>query len=448
MFKGQSNNNKIGGSMSQPVSIFRDRLSKMQQAAAEAMQGYTPGGMKIPDGIYLAYVQCEMTESQSSGNLQIARTFTVADGDYKGLKMWDYIGLEQAVLDPQTNQPTSEKTVNSRGLQKARQFVEVFACQWPENDYGALEELIMQINAAAALCKIRSRTSVDKKDASNFYTNVSVMEVVSYGGAVEQPATDTQPAVEETAQPVADDVEPQDVQPQDELDTMDRATLKQYLVSHDLEGQIHVTIKWTDEDIRNAIRTALSEGPGVPTEDQPAEEAQAEVPVEQPAEAPSYDANALLAFCVSQQISEVEEGMEPDQIIQIMSGYQFKRWEMTDDEAAMLSAVGLGANVVQQQEAAPIPEKPKTLPTPPPVQAKKPTLPTAPAKGKPGTVNLPNIAAKKPAVPAPAAKPAMPAAPAKPKAPVMPPRPSAPAPKAPAARPPLPKPGAPKLGKK
>lgn len=312
------------------ISIFKDRLAKMQDGAAAAMATYTPGGVTVPDSIYIAKEGAELAESQSSGNLMITRTFTIAEGEQKGLRIWDHIVMERVV--------DGERMLSDIGIQQARRWVEIHGIDWPEDNLGALEEIVATINDANMLCKIKSKTT-KSKTSDDMYTNVTVMEMYAEGS--EEVAGDS-PAKEPAAkEPAADEEAGRTT---DELDGMTRAELKAFITENELD--IRVTIKTSDDDIRAAIREAL--GQATEAEDTTSEEG---VPVED-----------LLAFCASQGISEVEEGMEAAAVIEVMATYQYKQEELTEDELAMLVAAGIpDTNII-----APPPPLPKAAPRPAP----------------------------------------------------------------------------------
>lgn len=341
------------------VSIFKDRLAKMEQQAAAAMADYTPGGVKVPDSIYNARVQAELTEAQSSGNLMIKHIYTVSEGEYKGLKAWDYTVLEK-------KDENGIRTLNDRQIQNARRWVESCGYAWPES-IGDLEEVINAINDAAPLARIRLKTDVDEKTKDEFQ-HAKILELIAEEGQTEA-AAEAQPAAEEPAA---------EAQPEgDELDGMTRAQLKQY-IQDNCPGEIRVTIKTTDDEIRNMIREYYNQQPAA--EEQPAEEDAAP-------EESAVDVNALLTFCASQGITEVEEGMEADAVVEVMKTYQYKKEELTDDEYQML----IGAGITETNIIAPPPK-----PTAKPAAAPKPAAPK------------PAAPAAKPPVSAPAAKPGAP----------------------------------------
>jgi hypothetical protein len=97
---------------------------------------------------------------------------------------------------------------------------------------------------------------------------------------------------------------------------------------------------------------------------------------------------------------EITEDLSNDTIIAAMSNYDYKREEITDDEAALLEEVGLQGNIIAPKPKAPA--KPAVAAAKPAGKA-TPAKPAAPAKAAP--------ASSKAAQAKPAAKPA--AAPAK-----------------------------------
>jgi len=358
------------------VSIFAERLGKMQQAANEAMAGYTPGGIRIPDSVYMARIQAELREATSSGNLMISRTFTITEGEFKGLKIWDNIVLEQ--LDA-----SGAHVLYDRGIQNARRWVESHGINFPE-DIRQLESVVNQINDAAPLCQVRSITT---KKGDDEYTNVRVMKVLDESGAEVTAVEATQTAPEAAA--AAD---------QDILDGMDRAGLKAFITENNLAATVKVSVKDSEDDIRNKIRTAVSTAEG----DAATSEAQAEAaPAEETA---SYDATTLLAFCASQQITEVEEGMEVSQIVEIMKTYQFKKAELSDDEVTMLSAIGIPDTNLIQPPPAPKPVAPKPAAPKPAAPPAKPKAPVAPAPSAAPKLGVPKLGAPKPGMLKPGVK--------------------------------------------
>lgn len=323
----------------QKKALFADRLRGMQDAASAAMANYTPGGVKVPDAVYNCRQGCEMSETQA-GKLKIARTFTIVEGEYTGLNIWDGLVLEG----------------NEVGIQIARRWVELHQEQWPENDLAELENIVNRINAANLIVSVRSKTSGD-------FTNVSVNKILSEGAApTPPPPAAPKPAVVVAPKPVAPKPAmppvpslqatnvalkkgitsvtapkpPVEVIPPtpvgadvDQLSAMNRAELKAFISHGNLP--VRVTLKMTDDDIRTEIRkhTAVNA----------AETAVGIVDQKQLT-------RALCVLCASQGVEGVTDGMSPDEIAEVMSGYQFARAELTEEEVALLNQVGVGGQIV------------------------------------------------------------------------------------------------------
>jgi hypothetical protein len=175
------------------VLVFTDRLRGLQQQAADAMANYTPGGVRVPDSIYIGREGAEVKESQSSGKLMVSRSFTISDGEYAGLNAWDNIVFEG----------------NDVGMQILRRWVEMHGYEWPEGDLASMEVIVNEINETAATVRFKVKTTKDRNDDTREYTNVTVLEILA-GEATTQ-AQESSPAApadespaEETA---ADDLE-------------------------------------------------------------------------------------------------------------------------------------------------------------------------------------------------------------------------------------------------
>lgn len=109
------------------------------------------GGSTLEDGIYrMRITGAELTESQSSGRLQIAWEFTVADGDSKGEVVRDYDGLE------------SEDNLFFLQRKLARLEKEV-----PE-DISLIEKVLAEIIKEKPLIRAKVKT---KEDFTHVYIN-------------------------------------------------------------------------------------------------------------------------------------------------------------------------------------------------------------------------------------------------------------------------------------
>jgi len=111
------------------------------------------GASDIPEGVYVAKLQdCELTES-NSGKLRIKREHVIMEGEHKGVPVRDGLNLE-----------------NEYGPVFCRRWLNMIGADVPENPE-ELETLLAEIKEAAPVCKIRVRHSGD-------YTNVDVISVV------------------------------------------------------------------------------------------------------------------------------------------------------------------------------------------------------------------------------------------------------------------------------
>lgn len=348
--------------MNKKVNIFAERLKKMQGAAASAMEGYVPGGVKVPDSVYMAKELCEMGESRSSGNLMITVNFVISEGEYKGLYAGNqYLVLEQQVIGEETQQPTGERMLSEKGIQKARRWVEQHGIPFPENDLSALEDVVNFINEVSPLCKVRCTTN-DKGTEDEFQTSY-ILQVIDQmppmGGAV---PTSTAMPVRSVAAPVN---APATTVPvvEDGLTAMNRAALRAWINENGLTDTIKLTIRDTDEIIRQKIRDFIASQPVETPTGATTETAQ-----------PAYSVDDILVFCAAQGITEVTQGMDPNAIVEIMKGYQFIRQELTEGEITMLSQIGIPeANIIDKPAPAPAPV-PAPAPAPVPT-VKAPVLP-------------------------------------------------------------------------
>ena len=340
----------------QRVTVFGDRLKGLQEQAADAMANYTPGGVRVPDGIYVGREACEIRESQSSGKLMNSRSFTVSDGEQAGLNVWDNVVFEG----------------NEVGMQIMRRWVELHGYEWPENDLGLLEQIVNEINEAAPSVRFRVKTIKDKNDDTREYTNVSVLEILEG-----KPEAAAEAPAEAEAEAPAEEASAEDNAAADDLDSMTREQLKKYVASNaELAGAIRITIRMSDDDLKAAIRAALG--------------TEAEAPAE--TEAQTEDNADLIAFAASQGVDDVTEDMGRDAIVGALRGYGYQRKELTAEEIKMLTEIGLGANI---QGAPPAPA-PKATPAP---RAAAPATAKAPVRAP-----APALRAAAPAAKAPAAK--------------------------------------------
>lgn len=147
------------------ISVFGDKLRGMQDTVNQAMADYKPGGVRVPDGIYTGRESAEMREAKSSGNLMISRQFTIVDGEFKGLNVWDNLVFQG----------------NPIGIQIARRWMEQHGYAWPEEDLAEVETIVNEINEAGALVKFKVKSSANKNDPDRPWINVDVLEILEGG---------------------------------------------------------------------------------------------------------------------------------------------------------------------------------------------------------------------------------------------------------------------------
>jgi hypothetical protein len=116
---------------------------------------------------------------------------------------------------------------------------------------------------------------------------------------------------------------------------MTRKELKKFIDSNPILDGIRVTVKMSDDDIREAIRDAIE------TEE-----------TEETEEVSEYDAEALLAFCVAQGIDDVNDEMDIQQIVDIMKGYNYKKTDLTQEEVDMLGTLDLKGHILPESKKA------------------------------------------------------------------------------------------------
>lgn len=184
------------------MSEFLNRLKKLggnwKKASKRDPKEF--GGSAVEDGIYrLRITGCELTESMSSGRLQIHWEFTVAEGEQKGEQCHDYDGLE------------SEDNLFFLQRKLARLGKEV-----PE-DISEIETVLAEIIKERPLIRGRVKT---KDDFTHVYINRMLddkgadVEFAEPDGGEPDPE-EAAPEAEPEAEPAA---EPEEVQPEAEAE--------------------------------------------------------------------------------------------------------------------------------------------------------------------------------------------------------------------------------------
>lgn len=234
-------------------SEFSNRLKKLggNWKKASKRDPSEFGGSSIDDGIYrLRITGCELTESASSGRLQIHWEFTVAEGDNKGEQVHDYDGLE------------SEDNLFFLQRKLARLGKEV-----PE-DVSAIEAVLQEIEKERPLIRARVKT---KDDFTHVYINKMLddkgadVEFAEPDGSEPEPEADAEtpeaeaeaapeevaPEAEAEAEPAAEaEAEPEAAAESDALEEGMRVTFKSK--GADVEGEI---VEFVDNDTKARVKT-------------------------------------------------------------------------------------------------------------------------------------------------------------------------------------------------
>lgn len=213
-----------------PLTAWGDRLKAMQDGAKAAMENYNPSAfVQVPDGIYIAKVTCELNETKS-GKLRINRRFTILEGEQTNLSIFDGLVIED----------------NDTGLHIARRWIELHGYEWPEEDMSQLEIIINELNVAAPVVKIRSK-STESSDGTKTFTNVMVSQVLD-GYDAEATQQDSNEAA------IADDANNSDpnaqIDPSAVEDDEERSALLVLAASHGIDD---VNDSMSKDDIAAAL---------------------------------------------------------------------------------------------------------------------------------------------------------------------------------------------------
>lgn len=161
-------------------SAFAAKLAKSKAAwkAAGTREAAGFGGAAVEDGIYnMHVVDAELTESMSSGRLQIHWTFAIAEGESQGEQIHDYDGL-----------------ASEENFFWVQQKLQRLGYDVPE-DPAQLPALLKQIEKDRPLFRGRVKT---KEDFTHVYIN---KRIEGEGGATPEPEAAPAAAEPEAAEP-------------------------------------------------------------------------------------------------------------------------------------------------------------------------------------------------------------------------------------------------------
>lgn len=139
---------------------FLSKLKKAQKFVASAKekaneQSY--GASEVEDGRYLARLtRAELCNSKSSGRLQVAWSYEIEEGEFKGEKVSNYDGCE------------TEENLKYLFLTLSR-----FGIEAPDDLSEELEEILKNIEKSKPICKIQIKTKGE-------YQNVYLQKVLNH----------------------------------------------------------------------------------------------------------------------------------------------------------------------------------------------------------------------------------------------------------------------------
>jgi len=170
------------------MDALESKLHAMQKNMKEAQKDYKPGGAGVPEPVpeddYSLVFKPTMTTSKEKGKLMVSWVFIVADGTYKGRKLYENTVLEG----------NESGSVNHAGSCVCRNFVEAAGEEWPEDDLKALKAVIEKINADEPQvdCKVTQVTSNGKINNRIF----PHLDSVSSPAATPDTSSDSRPLVD------------------------------------------------------------------------------------------------------------------------------------------------------------------------------------------------------------------------------------------------------------
>jgi hypothetical protein len=177
---------------------FRERLVAMQGKAKEQMADYHPGGSyaALPDDQYQFRVKATIEETQKlPKRMQVTWCFVVNEGECEGRQVWDQTIIED----------------NKVGLGICRDRIEALGYEWPEEDFGMLEDVINDITDRAP--RINATTKTKENDGGYLNTRLNKWEVLDpfAGSENEQDSGNEQDSAAE--QDSESEQEPEKVEP-------------------------------------------------------------------------------------------------------------------------------------------------------------------------------------------------------------------------------------------
>lgn len=310
---------------------IQERLARMQEAfhGAKAQYDQRFGGVKVDEGEYQGQLsRCSLDVRKSDNALVMSVEYTILSGKFQGFTTFDQMNLD-----------------NEWGRLYAIRFVELSGYEFPD-DVSTLDAVVKVIAKQAGQYLIEAKRNGD-------YTNIIPKQLLEGSEQVEETAPPAKedpspkskvastPKQESKASTTATKT-PVKAAPKEEpvsessditiasLGTMDRKMLKQIITEKDIE--FRVTVKHTDDDIRNAIIQGL----GLVNETAAATETSSDpIPTDDELKMD------LLVFCKSHRIKGVDKNMTLDEMLGVLDEYTFPKDELEEDEVKLLTMLAM-----------------------------------------------------------------------------------------------------------
>lgn len=160
------------------MSVYTDRLKKMQGEMEEQMTDYVPGGFTLlAEGEYQARMEAKLDilkgKSGAADRLMVVWKYTVAEGDKMGKNV-----IEKNILEGGKDNGKTAKQI-------CRGHVEDLGHAWPDKMVG-LEAVLLEISQAPPLVEIRvtHEDSTDKDGKKYTNARVRLLDVLEGGAMV------------------------------------------------------------------------------------------------------------------------------------------------------------------------------------------------------------------------------------------------------------------------
>ena len=324
---------------------FKERLASMGDAWKTG-KDKVPG---VPDGIYTMKLQKAEVNESAQGKLRIERHHCCIEGEHTGVVTRDYLNLE-----------------TENGPYYAAKWIELMGYQCPENIEGIIDVVkAIEVDAAVYTAEVRV-----KDDFRNVRVKALLTESAS-GTAVIPPsppapkpapvAPTSTPAPVPAPKPITkkspatSDVLPAGT-PVTFTDGQTTYTAKVERMADKEGAPNEYIVRTTENELYQLTRADLSAA-GAPAAPAPAKE----------------DTSEFLAFASAHSLEGVNDQMTVAQLTELINSYEYKRDELTPEEATFLEGLGATISTPPPKKASPPPPK-KMVPAPAPQAPAAPTV--------------------------------------------------------------------------